>query len=149
MTLMAVAVLLTCASERLSCCSGRDAGPERRGGQHRPGGWPEHLKDIGIDIDGFIASDWGGAGWRSFTGWGNIITRLRTGDDAPSAFQQLICMADGHKAHAAADHCSRSDGSRSPQPDAKGDLLGQLLRQLLILSLRPSRTITSIIIYQL
>ncbi|CDK95964.1 hypothetical protein [Klebsiella pneumoniae IS33] len=117
-------------------------------GQHRRlAAGLEHLKDIGIDIDGFIASDLGRR--RRLAELhrlgGNIITRLRTGDDAPLAFQQLIGMADGHKAHAAADHLLAQ--RRQPiarQPDAKGDLLGQLLRQLLILFHcgRP-RTITS------
>ncbi|GHK51244.1 hypothetical protein KPZU09_09800 [Klebsiella pneumoniae] len=118
MTLMAVAVLLTCASERLSCCSGKRRGSgkaEAKGSIDAAAAGPEHLKDIGIDIDGFIASDWaGGAGWRASPAGGNIITRLRTGDDAPTAFQQLIGMADGHKAHAAADHLLAQRGSRSP-----------------------------------
>ncbi len=43
--------------------AGRDAGPERP--RQRAASTPgklalEHLKDIGIDIDGFIASDLGG-----------------------------------------------------------------------------------------
>ncbi len=58
----------------------------------------------------------------------------------PWLSSSLIGMADGHKAHAAADHLLAPNGRNiARQPDAKGDLLGQLLRQLDTFSLRPSQ----------
>ena len=144
MTLMAVAVLLTCASERLSCCSGKRRGSGKAEAKGSIDAWrlAWSTSKIGIDIDGFIASDLGRR--RRLAELhrlgGNIITRLRTGDDAPLAFQQLIGMADGHKAHAAADHLLAQ--RRQPiarQPDAKGDSVWSVAAPTVdTFSLRPS-----------
>ncbi|CSS15743.1 Uncharacterised protein [Shigella sonnei] len=61
----------------------------------------QHIKNISVDIDCFISSDWNDWRFRHFYClWRNVITRLRSCDNISLTFEQLIGMADSHKAHA-------------------------------------------------
>ena len=64
---------------------------------------------------------------------GNVIARLRSGDNAPLTFQHLIRVANGHKTHAAARHLlSQRRQLIARQPYAKLNLRDNLLRQTLV-----------------